>query len=111
MSKPHFIKVRKFYININDISSISAHHPRYFSSNVKVRDVNGIRAAVGDEITDKYFEYYSGQGGGYRYIHGQEGEKDIFVYEVFFANEGSSIYISPASFEKLSKLLEISDID
>lgn len=111
MNKPHFIKVRKFFININDISSITALRPFDFSSNVKIRDVNGIRGAVGSEITDKYFEWYSRQGGGYHYIHKQEGEKDIFVYEVFFADERSSVYISPVNFEKLSKFLEISDIN
>lgn len=110
MNKPCFFKVREFYINVNDITSITAHCPDDFSNNTKTRDVENIRAAVGREITDRYFKYYSSDGGGYSYIYRSKGGEDIFVYKVSFANDNRPIYISPANFEKLSKLLEISDI-
>lgn len=111
MNKPHFFKSGDLYININTIVSVVPYTPYDFNCNVAKRDVSAIRRAVGDEITDRYFEWYSQQGGGYHYKYGQEGEDETFVYKVEYNNGGNRIFISPKSFVKLSRLLEISSID
>lgn len=111
MNKPHFFKTGDFYINLNSIVSVTAYAPCDFESNKTKRDIRAIRRAVGDEITDRYFEWYSQGDGGYHYKYNQEGDKDIFVYKVEFNGGENRIFISPESFEKLARLLEISDID
>lgn len=105
ITAPCYIRIRDYYINLESISSIVAYCPYDFEGYMNNKSlIRTIRSVVGKTLGDKYFEWYSHNGGGYHYKYGAANEHDIFIYEITY-NRTQTIYITVEQFKNLSKLL------